>query len=154
MNESLKKLIAHVNCKQWWHVPPVDPDAYKKRGKFFSVSFAAAEFWGRPLDEPERVTISKPLVGDEKGIAKVLGIPPQHDGMSLDQIAAHDARWRNAALKKGFDAIVLMSPKCFAEWKAAGKIPRSLELNILEVSESQGGQNDSSRALRPDSEKG
>src|SRR6266704_1811750 len=132
MNSALEKLIAHVNRKQWWHVPPVDPDAYKKRGKFFSVSFAAAEFWGRPLDEPERVTISKPLVGDEKGIAKVLGIPPQHDGMSLDQIAAHDARWR----------------------KAAGKIPRSLELNILEVSESQGGQNDSSRALRPDSEKG
>jgi hypothetical protein len=37
-------LIAYVNKKQWWHVPPADPDAYKKRGKFYSVSFAAAEF--------------------------------------------------------------------------------------------------------------
>ena len=147
------KLVARVNRKNWWHVPPVDPDAYKKRGKFFSVSFAAAEFWGRPLDEPERVTISKPLVGDEKRIAKILGIPPQHDDMTLKQIAAHDAKWRNAALKKGFDAIVLMSPKCFAEWKTSGKIPRSLELNILNVTTNQqGGRNDSPRAIRPDSE--
>jgi hypothetical protein len=128
------KLVSHVNRKNWWHVPPVGPDAYKKRGKFFSVSFAAAEFWGRPLDEPERVTISKPLVGDEKRIAKVLGISPQHDGMTLEQIAKHDALWRNAALKNGFDAIVLMSLMCFAKWKVTGKIPRSLELNILDVS--------------------
>ncbi len=53
--------------------------------------------------------------------------------MTLKQIATHDALWRNAALKKGFDAIVLMAPKCFAEWKAGGKIPRSLELNILKI---------------------
>jgi hypothetical protein len=132
------RLVAHVNRKNWWHVPPVDPNAYNKRGKFFSVSFAAAEFWGRPLDEPERVAISKPLVGDEKRIAKVLSIPPQQDGMTLKQIATHDAKWRNAALKKGFDAIVLMSPKCFAEWKTTGKIPRSLELNILNVSTAGG----------------
>jgi hypothetical protein len=137
-----EKLIVHVNRKGWWHVPPADPDAYKKRGKFFSASFASAEFWGRPLDEPERVTVSKPLVGDEKGIAKVLGIPPQHDGMTLEQIAEHDAKWRNAALKKGFDAIVLMSPKCFAEWKTTGRIPRSLELNVLSAST---GSEDSSR---------
>jgi hypothetical protein len=134
MNKSpYEMLVAHVNRKNWWHVPPVDPAAYMKRGKFYSVSFAAAEFWGRPLNEPERVKISKPLIGDEKGIAKVLGIPPQHDGMTLEQIAEHDAKWRNAALKKGFDAIVLMSPKCFAEWKITGRIPRSLELNVLNV---------------------
>lgn len=127
------KLVAHVNRKQWWHVPPVDPDVYKKRGKFYSVSFEAAEFWGRPLDEPERVTIAKPLVGDEKRIGRVLGIPPQREGMTLEQIADRDVKWRNTALKKGFDAIVLMSPKCFAEWKTKGNIPRSLELNVLDV---------------------
>jgi hypothetical protein len=135
MNKALyDRLVAHVNRKSWWHVPPVDPEAYKRRGKFYSVSFAAAEFWGRPLDEPEKVKIAKPLVGDEKRIARVLGIPQQHEGMTLEQIAAHDARWRNAALKKGYDAILLMSPKCFAEWKTTGKMPRSLELNILDVS--------------------
>ncbi len=85
---------------------------------------------------------ARPLVGDEKGIARVLGIPPQHEGMTLEQIAAHDAKWRNAALKKGFDAILLMAPKCFAEWKAVGKIPRSLELNVLD------GGEDSSRRTK------
>jgi hypothetical protein len=141
MNKALyDRLVAHVNRKSWWHVPPVDPEAYKRRGKFYSVSFAAAEFWGRPLDEPEKVKIAKPLVGDEKSIARVLDILPQHEGMTLEQIAAHDAKWRNAALKKGYDAILLMSAKCFAEWKTTGKIPRSLELNILDVSVGCGSQ--------------
>lgn len=128
-----ERLVAHLNRKNWWHVPPVDTDAYKKRGKFFASSFEAAEFYGRPLDEPQKVLIAKPLVGDEKRIARVLGIPPQHEGMTLEQIAAHDARWRNAALRKGYDAIVLMAPKCFLEWKSNGKIPRSLELNVLKA---------------------
>jgi len=132
-----EKIVAHVNRKQWWHAPPVDPDAYKKRGQFFSVSFAAAEFYGRPLDEPQKVVISNPLVGDERRIARVLHIPPPYDGMTLKQIAAHDAKWRNAALQKGYDAIVLMSPKHFIAWKATGKIPRSLELNVLNVNKSR-----------------
>jgi hypothetical protein len=67
-------------------------------------------------------------------------------------MAAHDAKWRNAALKKGFDAIVLMSPQHFGVWKKTGKIPRSIELNILKVNESQEGQNDSPTAIRPGSE--
>jgi hypothetical protein len=127
------RLIAFVNRKNWWHVPPVDPNAYRKRGRFLASSFEAAEFYGRPLDEPQKVTIAKPIVGDERKIARVLGIPPQHEGMTLKQIAAQDALWRNAALGRGFDSILLMAPKCFAEFKASGKIPRSLELNILRV---------------------
>jgi len=126
-----EKLIAFLNRKNWWHVPPVDPDAYRKRGKFLASSFEAAEFYGRPLDEPQKVIVAKPLIGDDWRIAKVLSIPPQHDSMTIKQIEAHDALWRNAALKRGFDAILLMAPKCFAEFKASGKIPRSLELNIL-----------------------
>jgi hypothetical protein len=147
-----ERLVAHINRKQWWHVPPVDPDAYKKRGKFFASSFAEAEFYGRPLDEPERVSMSKPVVGDEKTIAKALGVPPQNQGMTLEQIATHDARWKKAALKKGFDSIVLMAPKHFGIWKKTGKIPCSIELNILEVNESQGGRNDSARTIRTHAE--
>lgn len=138
MNKALyDRLIAHVNRKSWWHLPPMDPKAYSKRGKFLASTYAEAEFYGlfgagRPLEQ--RAKIAKPLVGDEKTIARVLGIPPQYDGMTLEQMSAHDAKWRNAALKKGYDAILLMSPKCYTEWKSIGKIPRSLELNILNVS--------------------
>lgn len=127
----LQTLIAHVNRKNWWHVPPVDPDVYQKRGKFLAPNFEEAEFYGRPLDDPQKVVITKPLIGDERAISRVLRIPPQRDGMTLKQIAAHDAKWRNAALSKGYDAILLMAPVCFNRWKATGKIPRSLELNIL-----------------------
>ena len=130
----IEKIVKHVNRKKWWHVPPSDLDAYSKRGKFLASSFAEAEFWGRPLDEPEHVTIAKPLVGDEQTISKILSIPPQHDSMSLDEITAHDATWRDAALRKGFDSILLMTPKAFQDFKATGKLPRSLELNILRVS--------------------
>lgn len=126
-----EKIIAHVNRKAWWHVPPQDPMAYSKRGKFFASSFSEAEFYGRPLDEPQRVVIANPLVGDEQAIAKVLGVPPQHEGMSLEEITAHDVLWRNAALAKGFDAIVLVTPKAFARLTSDGKLPRSLELNLL-----------------------
>lgn len=126
-----ERIIAHVNRKAWWHVPPQDPMAYSKRGKFFASSFSEAEFYGRPLDDPQRVVIANPLVGDESAIAKALGIPAQHAGMSLEEIAAHDMLWRNAALAKGFDSIVLMTPKAFSCFRADGKLPRSLELNVL-----------------------
>ena len=127
------KLIAHVNRKQWWHVPPSDPKAYGKRGKFFASTFQEAELYGRPLDTPQRVAIAAPLVGDEKRISRILGMPPQHGDMTLQEIAAHDARWRDAALAKGFDSIVLMAPGPFSRFKLDGKLPRSLELNILKV---------------------
>ncbi len=131
----LERVVRHVNRKKWWHVPPSDPKAYAKRGKFLASSFAEAEFWGRPLDEPERVAIARPLVGDERTVAKTLHVAPQRPNMNLEQIAAHDALWRNEAIKKGFDSILLMAPKCFVEFKNTGKLPRSLELNILQVVE-------------------
>lgn len=126
-----EKVVKYVNHKNWWHVPPADPSACIKRGKFFASSFAEAEFWGRPLDQPQRVFIAKPLIGDESTVSKELGIPPQREGMTLKQIAAHDALWRNAALKKGYDAILLMSPISLAKLKATKRLPSRLELNIL-----------------------
>jgi len=56
-----EKLIAHVNRKGWWHCPPRDLSSYGKREKFFASSFREAEFWGRPLDEPQRVVGRAPL---------------------------------------------------------------------------------------------
>jgi len=133
VQDGIQKLIRHVNRKDWWHVPPAEPCAYLKRGKFFASSFRDAEFYGRPLDNPEHVVIKKPLVGDEQAIANVLGIPPQREGMTLEEIAEHDALWRNAAIATGFDSIVLMMPKAFVEFKANGKIPRRIELNVVNL---------------------
>jgi hypothetical protein len=61
--EFVQRMTAHVNKSDWWHVPPLDRTAYSKRGKFYASSFVQAEFYGRPLDEAQRVTIAKPFCG-------------------------------------------------------------------------------------------
>lgn len=139
------KLVKHINRKDWWHCPPEDPKAYEKRGQFLASSFAAAEFWGRPLDTPIRVTIANPLVGDEPSVQKELFdkvIPePPDDGKpdTLHKINARlawrfslDAKMKQAAQRKGYDSIVILSPSAFAKFKAEGKIPRSIELNVFD----------------------
>ena len=126
------KLIAFVNRKDWWHVPPRDPNAYRKRGKFLASSFREAEFWGRPLDEPQKVIVARPLVGDEKTIERQLfGKRVSDESISMDDRWKLDARMKSAALAKGYDSILLMSPQGFRRFRSASKVPRSLELNIL-----------------------
>lgn len=127
-----EKLVRHINRKDWWHVPPLDPAAYEKRGQFFSSSFKEAEFYGRPLDIPQKVNISNPLVGDESTIerrlfAKVLS----SEGMSVEERLKLDAKMKKQALSNGFDSIVLMTAKDFAKYEATGRMPRSIELNVL-----------------------
>lgn len=128
------KMIAHINRKLWWHCPPQDPKAYDKRGKFYASSFQEAEFWGRPLDIPERVKVKNPLVGDERTIMMRLRLPLlKEGGLSLEKRFAIDRRMKSAALRLGYDSILLMSPRAFARYKSGRKIPRSLELNVLET---------------------
>lgn len=44
---------------------------------------------------------------------------------------ALDAKLKRAAIAKGFDSIVLMASKAFGEFQSSGKLPRSIELNVL-----------------------
>lgn len=131
----LEKLVAHVNRKEWWHVPPHGLGAYSKRGKFLASSFTEAEFWGRPLNKPQRVTVAHPLVGDESTIERRLfGRRVSNNKISLEARLALDARIKRTALAQGFDSIILMTPKAFSEYKFNRTLPRSIELNILIVS--------------------
>ena len=119
-SEFVAKLVAHINRKKWWHVPPRDLSAYGKRGKFYASSFREAEFWGRPLDEPQNVRILKLLAGDERTIEKSLfGKQVSAEGISLKVRWSLDARMKRAALAEGYDSIVLMTPKAFAEFRLA-----------------------------------
>jgi hypothetical protein len=143
---NLEKLVKHVNRKEWWHVPPRDLSAYSKRGKFFASSFREAEFWGRPLDEPQKVTIEKPLVGDDEAIErKLLGRRLSSEDITMEDRWALDAKLKRAGIAKGFDSIVLIASKAFAEFQSTGKLPRSMELNVLNV----GSVGESARRRRP-----
>jgi len=128
----LTKLIAHINRKHWWHVTPADPDAYQKRGKFYASSFREAEFYGRPNDVSERVNITNPFVCDNVSIEKeLLWKVATYDGIGFAEIASIDERLRRIALRRGFDSIVLFSRSGLRSFRATGKIPRRIELNIL-----------------------
>lgn len=134
MRDHIQILIAHVNRKGWWHVKPADSTAYEKRGKFLASSFQEAEFYGRPGDQPEKVTITSPIVGDNDTIErKLIGTVESHPEITVKQRFALDAKLRRAALRKGYDSIVLMSKPGFQKFKKEGKIPRSLELNIVDL---------------------
>jgi hypothetical protein len=127
-----ERLVARVNDKEWWHVPPQDPTAYRKRGKFLASSFREAEFWGRPLDEAQKVAVAKPLIGDEATIERALFRKRVSKGhITVHQRWRLDAKMKRAALAQGYDSILLMTPEEFVTFKSIGKVPRSLELNIL-----------------------
>jgi len=119
-------------------VSPIDPAAYKKRGKFYSSSSDEAEFYGRPGD-PERVIVVRPLAGDELHIEQtLLGECPSVELVKLTSGKAAvvarfalDARLKNAAVFGGYDSIVLMSPSGWVRFVEKGTLPRSIELNIF-----------------------
>jgi hypothetical protein len=135
MRNDIQKLIKHINRKDWWHVTPADPRSYEKRGKFFTSSFGEAEFYGRPGDVPEKVTITSPVVGDNDTIErKLIGRVESHPKMTVRRRFALDAKLRRAALRKGYDSIVLMTGAGFRKFKIDGRIPRRIELNIVELS--------------------
>ncbi len=134
MRDKIQNLIRYINRKHWWHVTPADARAYEKRGKFFASSFAEAEFYGRPNDVPERVTIASPIVGDNDTIERILiGHVESYPDIRVQERFALDAKLRRAALRHGHDSIVLMSGRGFQQFKNEGKLPRSIELNIVDL---------------------
>lgn len=112
----------------------MDIRAYQKRGKFFASSFREAEFYGRPNDQPERVSIVSPLIGDNDGIErKLLGKVESHSEITVHKRLSLDAKLRRAALRMGFDSIVLLTAPALNALRKEGKIPRSIELNVLNL---------------------
>jgi hypothetical protein len=105
-------------------VLPADRDAFKKRGKFFASTFAQAEFYGRPNDEPERVNIGNPVYGfsemeileklfTSEQIAK-FGLNDMENGTSpawYEKRMALDHKMYLRAKKLGYDAIESWSGK-------------------------------------------
>lgn len=142
LSDQNKSLIEQVNRRKWWHSPPRDSASYKKRGVFLASSYKECEFYGRPLDEPIKVNISKPLVGTEEDIIENLcgRVSRQMDAhrtlagnLDVDILKVRfqlDADLFEAAKKKGYDAIVIIAPKSATVVKQ-GKLPRNAELNVF-----------------------
>jgi transposase len=71
-------------------------------------------------------------IGDEENIGRILfGRRVSQEDIGMEERWALDAKLKSAALAKGYDSIVLMTPKAFSEFRTGIKLPRSMELNIL-----------------------
>ncbi|MBI2098502.1 hypothetical protein HYW39_02565 [Candidatus Curtissbacteria bacterium] len=139
-------LINKINNSLWWHVPPRDPEAYKKRGKFFASTFNQAEFYGRPNDVPEKVSISNPLYGfSEFEIVKVLfpdetvaefetflSAGSDYKESWYEERIRWDAKMYRKAREMGYDAIVLFGSNG-RKYLEKNRKPHSIELNLLNV---------------------
>lgn len=151
-------LIDKINKSEWWHVTPVDPDAYSKRGKFLASTYHQAEFYGRPNDIPDKVFITNPVYGfsEEEILLKLFSGEPNNRFLKAhkkmvkedqrlqsqgdykyakqwyqERISLDAAMFRKAK-SLGYDAIVLMTKKGKKELERNRK-PNSIELDLLNV---------------------
>jgi hypothetical protein len=143
-------LLNKVNNSWWWHVPPQDKEAYKKRGKFLASTFAQAEFYGRPSNTPEKVFVSNPLYGfSELEIVTVLfpaKVAAEYEEFAQETLNNNDkkgwyerriewdARMHQKARKMAYDAIILLSPNG-RKYLEKNRKPHSIELNLLNIKE-------------------
>ena len=94
-----------------------------------------AEFYGRPNDEPEKVSIKKPLVGEASTVERrLLGKVEDFDGIGVKRHLALDARMKKIALRKGYDSIIVLAETGLKHFRKEGKIPRNVELNVVGLS--------------------
>ncbi len=140
----LKKiLIDKINKSFWWHTPPRDPNAHRKRGKFLASTYLQAEFYGRPNMEPEKVRISNPIFGfsEEEILEQIFTGMGKKILKSVENIdsknwynkrIALDGKIYRQAKKMGYDAVVLMTSEGKKSLERNHK-PRSMELNLLKA---------------------
>jgi len=140
MDNIQKSAAEQINRKTWWHSRPIDPDAYGKRGIFLAWSYNDCLFYGRPLDSPFRVNVNNPMIGTEEDViinlfgfnSKIHLLKLNIENKPIECRFDLDAKMYRAARKKGFDAIAIISEIGYKRYKATGKIPRAMELNILD----------------------
>ncbi|MBI5360985.1 MAG: hypothetical protein HZA48_10435 [Planctomycetes bacterium] len=151
-------LVGKINKSKWWHVTPVAPDAYSKRGIFLVSTYRQAEFYGRPNDIPDKVFITNPVYGfsEEEILLKLFPGKPNNRFLQAykkmvkeeqkpqaqdeykqvkqwyqKRISLDAAMFKKAKSLK-YDAIVLMTKNGKKELERNRK-PNSIELNLLNV---------------------
>lgn len=134
-------LIKKINESKWWHVSPIDRNAYNKRGKFLASTYLQAEFYGRPNDESEKVKIINPIFGfseieilsklfSKTKAKKYLDAIYRADNNFYKKRTDLDAKMYACAKKSGYNSIVLMA-KQGEKALARGRKPNSIELNLI-----------------------
>src|SRR5690606_20636330 len=108
--------------REWWRTA-INKKALKERGIFLASSFRDAEFYGRPLDTPFKVSIEKPLFGDEKHVMKQLDLGFPEQDITVENLLKMEATKMHIASNKGFDCIAIVTPKQFWRFQRTGHLP-------------------------------
>lgn len=132
-------LINKINASNWWHVTPNDTEAYKKRGRFLASTYNQAAFYGRPNNQPEKVSIKYPLwAASEESLLKLLFPNTYREKFKMvtgsernyyKQRIELDAQMHQKAKKLGYDCIVLLGFTGIHDLTRNRK-PHSIELNL------------------------
>lgn len=137
-------LADQLNKRKWWHSPPTDKVAYKKRGMFLSSSYKECEFYGRPLNKLIRVNVSKPILDTEQNIIRFFFGNDSRQMRTFDALingtakCPLNARFKldadlfRAAKKNKYDAIAIVTEKGLEEVNNR-KLSRSVELNVIDI---------------------
>lgn len=128
--ETRKRVIKRINQREWWRTR-VNKDVLQERGLFLVSSFRYAEFYGRPLDNPFKVDLKNPLIGDEAFAMGILGLPVPREDISGKEILEMEAKKMSVGIAMGFDSIAIMSPNEFKKLKEIGRLPNGYELQIF-----------------------
>ena len=135
-------LIQKINGSAWWHVPPRDPLAYKKRGKFLASTYLQAEFYGKPNINPEKVNIKNPIFGfsEYEILQKLFGSKASKylsevnnpvKGFFKRRFSLDAVMYKKAKSLK-YDSIILMT-KTGERALRKGRKPNSIELNLINI---------------------
>lgn len=125
-----RRVTKKINQREWWRTW-VNKEALQERGLFLVSSFRYAEFYGRPLNNPFKVDLKNPLIGDEAFVMDFLGLSVPHEDMSGKEILEMEAKKMSAGIAKGFDSIVIISPNEFKKLKESGRLPNGYELQVF-----------------------
>jgi len=129
------KWIEYINGKCWWHVTPeAAPACYEERGRFYEATFRDSEFYGRPNDIPDRVTVSNPLIGDDDETHMILFGHGPAESRDYQDLCRREALRKQRAVAMGFDSIVVPYRASLRRFLETGRFPRKIELCLLDLS--------------------
>jgi len=129
------KWVEYINGKCWWHVTPAAaPACYEERGRFYEASFHHSEFYGRPNDIPDRVTVSNPLIGSDDETHMVLFGCVYPEFKDYQALCRHETRRKQRALALGFDSIAVPYEASMRRFLETGRFPRKIEFCLLDLS--------------------
>jgi hypothetical protein len=133
------KLVGAINRHEWFHVRPyAAPGCYTERGRFYAATYCKAAEYGKPFLYPDRVFVANPLIGEDADTDFALFGHHLKSRGTYRGLCRNEATRKRAALRQGFDSILLLPPGGIVRFVKTGRIPAKAELCLVDLTRSEG----------------